>query len=109
MNFQMFQMDEQRDNQIVLEAALQTLVDMKREAAPLLAQIKDIESAIKNHVLETGETAEVEGASVSVRNGYTRVSWDSKALQGYAAAHPAIEKFMKVSEVGPSVIIKVEA
>ena len=62
---------------------------------------------IKAHVKETGETAEVEGASISIRNGYTRVSWDSKALAGFAVVHPEINEFKTVREIGPSVTIKV--
>lgn len=81
--------------------------DMKAELAPALAALGELEKSIKTHVLETGETAEIDGASVSIRNGYERVSWDGKALAGYAVAHPEIEQFKSVSAVKPTVVIKV--
>ena len=69
--------------------------------------LKTLEKEIKAYVLETGEVAEVDGCAVSIRNGYTRTSWDGRALTGYAAAHPEIEQFCKRSEIKPSAVIKV--
>ena len=57
---------------------------------------------------ELEEAAEIDGASVSIRNGYERKSWDNKALTGYAAAHPEIGQFCKVSAVKASAVIKVK-
>jgi len=90
-----------------LELALEMYSEMKEELAPALATLKTLEKEIKAHVLATGEVAAVDGASVKIRNGYTRKSWDGRALTGYAAAHPEILDFCKVSEVGPSAVIKV--
>ena len=90
-----------------LELNLQMYAEMKAELQPALDLLKALEKEIKAHVLESGEVAEVDGASVSIRNGYTRTSWDGKALTGYAAAHPEIEQFCKRSEIKPSAVIKV--
>ena len=81
--------------------------DMKAELGPAIDALTLLEKDIKAHVLETGETGDVPGVTVSIRNGYIRTSWNGKALEGYAAAHPEIEQFKSVSETGPSVIIKV--
>ena len=90
-----------------LELLLEMYRDMKTELQPALDQLKAIENDIKKHVKETGEVAEIDGASVSLRHGYTRTSWDGKALKGYAAAHPEILEFCKERQVGPSAVIKV--
>ncbi len=44
---------------------------------------------------------EAHGVKVAYRRGYTRTSWDNKALTGYAAAHPEILPFRSESEVAP--------
>lgn len=90
-----------------LEEMLAQYRDMKQELTPAMDALKNLENTIKAHVKETGETAEVEGASISIRNGYTRVSWDSTALAGFAVVHPEINEFKTVREIGPSVTIKV--
>ena len=90
-----------------LESMLNELVAMKAEAAPMLDAIKTLEKQIRQHVSDTGEVAEVDGAVVSIRNGYTRTSWDGKALNGFAAAHPEILEFKTEKQIGPSVAIKV--
>ena len=92
---------------IDLGLMLEVYAEMKAELQPALDQLKAIEKDIKAYVMETGEVAEVEGCAVSIRNGYTRKSWDGRALTGYAAAHPEIEQFCKVTEIGPSAVIKV--
>ena len=100
--------DEDEDFYESLESMLERYREMRAEIQPSLDFMKAIEKKIKTRVMETGEVAEVDGASVSIRSGYTRTSWDGKALQGYAAAHPEIEQFCKTSEVGPAAVIKVK-
>ena len=90
-----------------LNDALTIYRDMSQELAPMLAELKELESQIKAHVKETGETGDVDGVTVKISKGYERASWDGKALKGYAAAHPEISEFCKVTAVGPSVSIKV--
>lgn len=90
-----------------LELMLERYRDMKAELSPAIDRLADMERAIKRHVEQTGETAAIEGASVSIRGGYERVTWDSKALAGYAAAHPEIEQFKSTAAVKPSAVISV--
>lgn len=94
-------------SKIDLNLTLETYREMKAELKPALDMLKAIEKDIKKHVLETGEVAEVDGASVSIRKGYTRTSWDGKALTGYAAAHPEIMEFRSNKEIKPSAVIKI--
>ena len=91
-----------------LNDALEIYRDMKTELQPAIDELNTLEKQIKAHVKETGETGNVDGVSVKIKNGYERTSWDGKALKGYAAAHPEIEQFMKVTTVSPSVTIKVD-
>jgi hypothetical protein len=92
---------------VTLDDMLTIYRDMSQELAPMLKELKDLENAIKGHVKETGETGNVDGVTVKIRNGYERSTWDSKALKGYAVAHPEIAEFCKITVVGPSVSIKV--
>ena len=57
---------------------------------------------VKADVLAHGET--VKGAHLMAVWVKGRTSWDSKRLDGYAAAHPEIETFRSVGE--PSVTIR---
>ena len=90
-----------------LEDLLEIYRDMKADLAPAIQELKELEKTLKAHVMETGEGAEVDGAAISIRSGYTRTSWDGRALKGYAAAHPEILEFQTVKEIGPAVVIKV--
>lgn len=96
-------MNEQQQKAVAL---IEQLREMKSEIAPQMAMIKKVEAELKSTVMELGETVSHDGSTVSIRSGYERVSWDGKKLAGYAAAHPEIEAFKKVSVVKPSVSIK---
>lgn len=72
------------------------------EMEPLAAQVSELESKIKGDVLEVGAT--VKGAALMAVYSKGRVTWDAKALDGYATAHPEIEPFRK--EGAPSVSIR---
>lgn len=63
--------------------------------------IKLLESEIKVAVLSSGISVKGACTATYVKG---RVSWDTRALTGYAAAHPEIERFKKVGE--PSVRIR---
>ncbi len=57
--------------------------------------VAGLETEIKTLVLEAGaSTKKGEGYGAIYIKG--RVSWDTKALNGYAAAHPEIDQFRKV-------------
>lgn len=84
---------------------LERLRDMKAEIMPMLNEIAQLEKEVKSDILDTGEIPEVDGVMVKIRNGYSRQSWDGKALQGYAAAHPEIMQFCSETNVAPSVAL----
>lgn len=60
-----------------------------------------IEAEVKAGVLAVGESVKGDYTAVYTKG---RTSWDTKALDGYAAAHPEIEKFKTVG--APSVSIR---
>ena len=68
-----------------------------------LAQQKSmLEADIKQEVLSAGRT--VKGTYHSFVWSKPRVSWDTKALDGYATAHPEIQQFR--TEGNPSVSVR---
>ena len=93
---------------MTLEQMLEKYRDIKTELAFPLEQLASLEKQIKAHVRETGETAEVDGAKVTVRPGYKRVSWDTKALEGVVAVYPELAKLRKEKQTNPIVSIKVD-
>jgi hypothetical protein len=64
--------------------------------------ITSVETNVRQQVLAVG--ASVKGAHLHAVLMSGRVSWDSKGLDGYAVAHPEIERFRKQGE--PSVTIR---
>jgi hypothetical protein len=61
-----------------------------------------LEAEVKTAVATNG--ASVKGDFLQAVYAKGRTSWDTKALEGFAAAHPEIEKFRKTGE--PSVSIR---
>ena len=61
-----------------------------------------LESEIKQEVLAAGRS--IKGTFHSFVWSKPRVSWDTKALDGYAAAHPEIQQFKTVGV--PSVSVR---
>jgi len=80
--------------------------ELKAEFEPRIEQLSEeksaLESEIKSEVLEAGRT--VKGTYHSFVWSKPRVSWDTKALDGYAAAHPEIAQFR--TEGSPSVSVR---
>jgi len=68
----------------------------------ILQQKSTLEAEIKQEVLQAGRT--VKGTYHSFVWSKPRVSWDTKALDGYAAAHPEIQQFR--IEGSPSVSVR---
>ena len=97
----------------------QDLID-KVLTPEIKAQIAEIEAEFADNIqvvngraaaLEAEVKAAVATNGASVKGDYLqavyakgRTSWDTKALEGFAAAHPEIEKFRKTGE--PSVSIR---
>lgn len=70
-------------------------LEKKQEADALTEEIK-------SETIAAGET--VKGSLLMAVYSKGRVSWDTKALDGYCVAHPEVEQFRKVGE--PSVSIR---
>lgn len=73
--------------------------ELEDATAELERQCTELREQIKAMVIE-GQTS-VKGDSIFAIYVKPRVTWDSKRLEGYAAAHPEIEAFKKVGR--PSV------
>ena len=82
------------------------LAEIDAEFDPKIEEISQekaaLEAEIKQEVLEAGRT--VKGTYHSFVWSKPRVSWDTKALDGYAAAHPEIAQFR--TEGSPSVSVR---
>ena len=65
------------------------------------AEVDELQSSIKAQVLRVGESIKHARFTASYVRG--RVTWDTKKLDGYVAAHPEIAPFRKEGE--PSVRI----
>lgn len=76
--------------------------DRTAAIASLHAGITNLETKIKIGVLEAGES--VKGTYLHAVWSKGRVSWDTKALDGYAVAHPELIGFRKAGD--PSVSIR---
>lgn len=85
------------------------LAEIEAEFAPKIEELNARNQAlidtIKGEVLLTTQTLSGQYHQAIYMKG--RVSWDTKALDGYAAAHPEIAQFRK--EGAPSVSIRVRA
>lgn len=64
-------------------------------------QIVQIEGALKEYVLQVGETLKGEGHMFVYSKG--RISWDTKSLEGYAKAHPELLVFREEGKPSCSV------
>lgn len=95
---------------------LSMLRDLKVEFAFALETIKTLEEKTKiatrllsSTTGETGEVVKVTGAKVKISYPKKpRVTWDGKALEGYAAAHPEILSFKTEKWAAPTVRIIIE-
>jgi hypothetical protein len=68
----------------------------------LRAEIEKLTTDIEAAVLKAGES--VKGSDLIAVYSAGRVTWNTKALDGYAAAHNEIEQFKKIGK--PSVTIR---
>lgn len=91
-----------------LAVALAQYRDLYKVVAPTLSELDEKKRQVQKLALELGEGVEIDDASVGLRNGYERVGWDKGMLEGLALVYPEIEKAKKVSQVGPSAVVKVE-
>jgi hypothetical protein len=84
--------------QIVPTEIKQMLRDVDSEYDPKLEAIAQervqLEAEVRNDVMVTGES--VKGNTYRASYVLGRTSWDTAALDGYAAAHPEISQFKKL-------------
>ena len=71
------------------------------------SSIKELEQTIKDATLLRETSFKSDIGQVKYRKGYGRVSWDDRALLGYAVDHEGILAFRKETEVKPTVSIEV--
>jgi hypothetical protein len=98
--------DFQQKRESILAPVAQQIADLEAELEPLVdalnRQINALTAEIETAVICEGESVKGERLQAVFAKG--RVTWDSRALVGYAAAHPEIERFRKTGE--PSVTIR---
>ena len=86
-----------------VQAALMEIdADESEELVGLRAQIVMVEMQVKQYCLSAGKSIKSEGFQAVWSK--PRVTWNAKALEGYAAAHPEIKPFRE--EGAPSVSIR---
>ena len=99
------------EKQAVIDSILtpeikEKLAEIEAEFAPkveaLSAENERLAAQIREQVLELGATVSGDFHQAIFTKG--RVSWDTKALDGYAAAHPEVATFRKEGQ--PSVSIR---
>jgi len=93
-------------DQVLTPEIKEKLAEIDAEFDPKAEDISQqksmLEAEIKQEVLEAGRT--IKGTYHSFVWSKPRVSWDTKALDGYAAAHPEIQQFR--IEGSPSVSVR---
>ncbi len=93
-------------NTVLTPEIKEKLAEIDAEFDPKIEQLAQekvmLESEIKQEVLSAGRT--VKGTYHSFVWSKPRVSWDTKALDGYALAHPEIAQFRM--EGSPSVSVR---
>jgi len=99
--------DRRRAEQSAIPAEVQARLDeiaaeFGDKAAAVNDNIAALEAQVKEAVLAEGET--IKGGALQAVWVKGRVSWDSKALDGYCKAHPELAEYRKQGE--PSVAIR---
>lgn len=77
-------------------------VEFAGKSEALDANISELEAAVKDGIRAFG--CSIKGERLHAVYMSARVSWDTRRLDGYAAAHPEIARFRSVGE--PSVSIR---
>lgn len=103
--------DIQAQKQALIDSVLtpeikEQLAEIDAEFDPKIAELnmtlRIMEEQIKEVVITAGQT--IKGSMHQFVFSKPRVTWDTKGLDGYAAAHPEIERFRKVGS--PSVSVR---
>jgi hypothetical protein len=91
-----------------LQKMLTEYRDAMNEIKPMLDSLEAMKLAIRDKAMELGESMEIEGAKVELRDGYERPSWDGKKLEGLALVHPEINQCKKMITVKPTAAVTVK-
>ncbi len=90
----------------ILKSVQAELEALEEEFAPLLAtaeaRIEQLREEIKSEVLEHG--ASVRSGRLQAVYSRGRTTWDTRALEAYAEAHPEVNEFRR--EGAPSVSLR---
>ena len=93
-------------DQVLTPEIKDKLAEIDAELDPKVDEISQqksmLEAEIKQEILQAGRT--IKGTFHSFVWSKPRVSWDTKSLDGYAAAHPEIAQFRM--EGSPSVSVR---
>ena len=98
---------ENRDEE--LQAVIVTYEDLYSEIAQDVETLATLKAEIVALVKERGESFSHINVTATLKNGYTRTSWDTGGLNGYAVVNPDVLEFKKETKVGKSVAVKVMA
>jgi len=103
------QKDFTKEAQVLLSEALSRCPDLKSRNDEVQDALKftakqevDLTEEIKEVVVKSGLSRKGQKLQAIFTKG--RTTWDTRALEGYAVAHPEIEKLRKIGE--PSVSIR---
>lgn len=92
-------------DQVLTQEIKEKLAEIDAEFDPKVEELSQqksmLEADIKQEVLTAGRT--VKGTYHSFVWSKPRVSWDTKSLDGYAAAHPEIQVFRSEGSASVSV------
>lgn len=103
----MIQIEKQKCLDMAMPSEVkQAITDINVEYAPkeaaLAEQIDNLTAAVKADVIADGTSVKGNFLHAVFTSG--RISWDTKGLDGYAAAHPEVAQFKKQGD--PSVAIR---
>lgn len=73
-----------------------------------LSELEGLKLSISFKVKESKENAFYDNVSAIYKDSYTRISWETKKLEGYLIDHPELKTFRKEIFVNPSVTLKVQ-
>jgi hypothetical protein len=91
-----------------IDKQIEELMQRRKEiASPIEDKIAYEEEQLKKTALGYSHSYKGELGEIKYRKGYERKSWDTKKLEGYAADHPEIMHFQKITQVSPNVSIKI--
>lgn len=104
--FELIKADLETERQKIMAPVASELVALEAEYEPTLkaaeAKLAKLREEVNAEVVAAGHTLKGETLQACYVKG--RVSWDTKALDGYSAAHPEIAQFKTVG--APSVSIR---